>query len=54
MQYSLLLPSETMFVAWKSNPSQAPKGIEILVCLQPGNPTGQALKDIEPFLILFI
>ena len=29
-----------MFVASKSNPSQAPKVIELLVCLQPDDPTG--------------
>ena len=54
MQYSLLLPSENMFLAWQSNSSQVQKIIKLLVCLQPDDPTGQALKDIEPFLILFI
>ena len=36
------------------NPCQAPKVIELLVCWQPDDPTGQAQKDIAPFLILFI
>ena len=49
-----MLPRQNMFVASKSNPSQAPKVIELLVCLQPDDPTGQVPKDIEPFLILFI
>ena len=49
-----MLPSKIMFVAWQTNPSQAPKVFELLVCLQPDDSTGQVPKDIEPFLILFI
>ena len=49
-----MLSSENMFVAWQSNRSQAPKVIELLVCLQPDDSTGQVPKDIEPILILFI
>ena len=42
------------YICSLTSPSQGPKFIELLVCLQPGDPTGQATKDIEPFLFLFI
>ena len=48
-----MLPRESMFVAWQSNKSQTPKVIELVVFLQPDDPTGQT-QDIEPFFILFI
>ena len=49
-----MIPSKSMFVAWQSNKSQTPKVIELVVFLQPDDPTGQTPKDIEPFFILFI
>ena len=49
-----MLPTENMFVAWQSEKNQASKVIELVVFLQPDDPTGQTPKDMEPLFILFI
>ena len=50
IQYSLMLPSENMFIAWQSNPTQAPNCIELLVCLKSDDSTSQPQRILNPSL----
>ena len=50
IQYSLMLPSENMFIAWQSNPTQAPNCIKPLVCLKPDDSTSQPQRILKPSL----